>query len=179
MKKKFDPQYIANCRKQIARAMKDETPVCEFRMCDIMIAASNAFGNSSDAEVSRMKVFLIEMNLCLLEKQQKRPDAGTKEYVRSLFDESSRVNADILDELKRIVSHFQEIVFSHPVITPVLDEDLYYEEVSINSLRWDEDQHCIKAIDNDGSTWDESGFLPSSITQFLDRIIDQGLYPKS
>lgn len=59
MKKKFDPQYIAGCRKQIAKAMKDDNTMLS--MGDVMTSAAATFGNTSDEEIHRMKDFLIEL----------------------------------------------------------------------------------------------------------------------
>lgn len=177
MKKNFNPQYIANCRKQIEAAMKDDSLHWELRMCDIMTAAATAFGNSSDKEVDRMKAFLLELILSSLENQGKELDCGTEEYCHELFKESGRVNGRILEELKRVVRHCQKIDFPDLVITPALNNISFYEEVSVRSLWWNEERYCIIAEDEEGGLWHEDDFLPSSIEKFLDQIIDQDLYP--
>lgn len=181
MKKKFDPQYIAICRKQIERAMKDDSSDLELRMSDIVKAAATAFGNRSDAEVDRMRSFLLELIVSSMENLNNVPDISyhSKEYCYTLFDRSHKVANEVLGQLIYICQKSAVITLHHPAIIVVIDEDGYYMEVKIKSLQWDDVNREILIKDTEGEEWTDHDITPSFIEKLLFHIIDQGLYPKS
>lgn len=179
MKKKFDPQYIANCRKQITKAMKDDSSDFGLHMSDIMKAAATAFGNSSDAEVDRMKLFLLELITRSMEKLSKVPDIPyhSKEYCYTLFDRSHKVANEVLDQLIYICQKSAVITLHNPAIIAVIDEDGYYKEVEIKSLKWNDENSEIQMEDTEREVWTDDDITPSFLEKLLFYIIDQGLYP--
>ena len=179
MKKKFDPQYIADCRRQIEKAMKDGNSGWELRMCDIMTSAATAFGNRSDAEVDRMKAFLHQqLTLCSVANLGKKPDIPyrSKEYCHTLFDRSGKVAHEILDQLIDVCRD-STIEFQYPVIIVVCDDDGYYQEVKIKTLQWKDETREILMEDTEENMWTDFDVPPSFLEKLLQCIIDQNLYP--
>jgi hypothetical protein len=70
MKKKYNKEYIEHSRKQIRNVLNDEeeyddwTQIC-FSMKDVVQAAANVWGMSSDEEIHKMHRFFQE--LCYIE----------------------------------------------------------------------------------------------------------------
>lgn len=178
MKKKFDPKYIADCRRQIEKAMKDGNSGWELRMCDIMTSAATAFGNRSDAEVDRMKAFLLELTLCSMANLSKKPDIpyGSKEYCQTLFDRSRKVAHEILDQLIDVCRD-STIEFQYPVIIVVRDDDGDCQKVKIKTLQWKDETREILMEDTEGNMWTDIDTPPSFLERLLQCIIDQNLYP--
>lgn len=68
MKKKFNKEYVNDCKKQVERYLKDDN-VYGFSMKEIMECACTAFGRFTDEELHRMKGFILELSVRLMEKQ--------------------------------------------------------------------------------------------------------------
>lgn len=179
MKKNFNPQYIADCRRQIEKAMKDDSLHCGLRMCDIMTAAATAFGNRSDKEVDRMKAFLLELIVSSMENINKKPDIPyrSKEYCYTLFKRSDEIDKELRDQLIYVCQQSPVFTFSVPVIIIALDDDGYFQEVKIKSLQWKDETRDILMEDTEGNMWTDDDIPLSFVEKLLDQVIDQDLYP--
>lgn len=98
-----------------------------------------------------------------------------KERFNKVTSEFSYYSSEVIRALMEAMKEIGSASFRDPVHAPALDEDGYYQDITIESVEWNDNGFWL-AIDDTGERWTDDDFLPCIHEKILCELVEQRLY---
>lgn len=82
---------------------------------------------------------------------------------------------EVIRALRDAMKEIGSATFRDPVHAPAIDDDGYYQDITIASIEWTDNGYWI-AVDDTGEQWTDDDFLPCIHDKLLHELVEQRLY---